>query len=632
MSAKAIKAGQAYVEIATKNNMLVRGLAAAAKHLRTFGAAVTGIGLKVAGIGVALAAPFLAANKIFADIGGQLADMSQRTGVSVEALSELGFAAEQSGADLETLEGSIKKMQKLIVSVAEGNKEAADTLDRLGLSLEDLKGLSPDEQFVTIADAISKIKDPALRTSSAMAVFGKSGTKLLPMFADGAKGINELTAQARALGLTWDTETAQGAEAFGDSVDIVFKQIKKFAAEIGGALLPDLKTLASLASDVATKSIAWVKANQEIIATVFRIVAGVVAAGVALVALGAVFSGIGAAIGAALTVLAGIGTTVSTVIGAVGAVIGALLSPIGLVAAAVVGLGGYFLYASGIAGSVVEYISQVFSILADELGASFGAIGNALASGDIAAAAAVLWSLLKMEWKKGTNFLNTIWEGWKTSFLDVWNAAITFIAKGWIETIDGLADAWSFFAGFLTRTWNSTIGFIQKAWVRLKGLFVDIDVNAETSSIDDATKQANAADQNARNKAVMDRENARKQAKRILDEEQARKARERADAEAADIAASQADVDAAKSEWQDAVKKANDAPAIALPAGPKAPGSDIPDTDELAGLAKKIDVKGTFNAAAVRGFGADTNIAEQQLNTQRRIEKNTREGRVTVFA
>jgi hypothetical protein len=40
--------------------------------------------------------------------------MSKRTGVSVEALSELGFAAEQSGADLATLEAGLRRMSRVI--------------------------------------------------------------------------------------------------------------------------------------------------------------------------------------------------------------------------------------------------------------------------------------------------------------------------------------------------------------------------------------------------------------------------------------------------------------------------------------------------------------------------------------
>ena len=73
--------------------------------------------------------------------------MSQRTGISVETLSELGYAAQLSGVDVETLETAIKRMQKTIIGAAEGSQAAVEALAELGLTVEDLRGLSPDQQF-----------------------------------------------------------------------------------------------------------------------------------------------------------------------------------------------------------------------------------------------------------------------------------------------------------------------------------------------------------------------------------------------------------------------------------------------------------------------------------------------------
>jgi hypothetical protein len=98
-----VKAGSAYVELTTKNSKLMKGLADAKKRLRDFGSATRMAGLKMFGTGAAIGAPILAAAKMFASAGDQVQKMSLRTGVSTEALSTLGFAAEQSGADLGTL-------------------------------------------------------------------------------------------------------------------------------------------------------------------------------------------------------------------------------------------------------------------------------------------------------------------------------------------------------------------------------------------------------------------------------------------------------------------------------------------------------------------------------------------------
>src|SRR5690606_7163127 len=94
---QAIRAGAAYIELSTRDSKLVKGLSNASKKLKAFGASVGAMGLKLTAAGGAIVAPLMGMAKQFADVGADLDDMSQRTGVSVQALSELGFAAEMSG-------------------------------------------------------------------------------------------------------------------------------------------------------------------------------------------------------------------------------------------------------------------------------------------------------------------------------------------------------------------------------------------------------------------------------------------------------------------------------------------------------------------------------------------------------
>ena len=179
-AAQGIRAGRAFVELFADDTKLVRGLRSAEKRLKAFGASVQSIGTKIFGLGAAAIAPLLATTNVFAELGDQLAKMSARTGISVESLSELGYAAEQSGADMETLEGGVRKLQKFLVSVAEGSDSALSVLSSLGLTLADLSRLTPDKQFELLADRISQIQDPAIKAAMAMEVFGKTGTVVAP--------------------------------------------------------------------------------------------------------------------------------------------------------------------------------------------------------------------------------------------------------------------------------------------------------------------------------------------------------------------------------------------------------------------------------------------------------------------
>jgi hypothetical protein len=82
--AQAIRAGSAYVELALRDK-LSAGLDAAGRKLKSWGAGITSIGVRVAAVGGGITAVFGAALSHFIETGSALNDMSDRTGVSVEA-------------------------------------------------------------------------------------------------------------------------------------------------------------------------------------------------------------------------------------------------------------------------------------------------------------------------------------------------------------------------------------------------------------------------------------------------------------------------------------------------------------------------------------------------------------------
>src|SRR5690606_7203985 len=139
---------------------------------------------------------------------------------------------------------------------------------KLGLSVSDLAGLSPDQQFAAIADKIAAIKDPAMRTAAAMDVFGKSGADLIPMMAGGAAGIEQLRQRARDLGLTMSTADANAAAAFNDALGELWSTVKAAGNAIGASLAPVLTNLATqLAEGIGTVS-KWISENRGLVVAV----------------------------------------------------------------------------------------------------------------------------------------------------------------------------------------------------------------------------------------------------------------------------------------------------------------------------------------------------------------------------
>jgi len=646
-SAQAIRAGAAYVELYTKDSRLVRGLARASKRLQAFGAGVRAMGLKVAAAGAAMLAPLLGAAKLFASTGDQLDKMRARTGFSAEALSELGFAAEQGGASIDQLDRSLAAMARFSVMVERGLKTSTDLLDMLGVSAEQFKQASPEERFKLLAEAISKIEDPTLRAGVALNVFGRSGRELLPMLEGGRASIEALQKEARRLGITMTDEDATSAAELTDALNRLKRQLMAIVVQIGAALAPVLTEMQKRIAPLITSVIKWIKENKTLVVTVFKIAAAVVAAGVALIILGTLVSSAGAVIGGLVAVIGAVGTAIAIL----GKIIALLLTPIGLVILAVVALAGYLLYATGIGGKALAWLGERFQVLKDDALAAWQGIGDALAAGDLALAAKILWLTLKMEWKRGIHFLNGLWIKFKEFFLSIATNAVFGAAKifndgwaavevAWTETVGFLADAWSVFTNLLTKTWHSTVGFIKKAWVRLKSLFdSDVDVNAEVNRINRETSQANEAADDKMLEAVGQRDRERRARREQIErdragvestltdmqrEEHARRQRQFAE----DLGETEGELSDARREWQEAIAEAAKKRAEAESGEPERM-KELQDSMSFSAGAlgeeqRKVEVKGTFNALAARGLGAD-NLAERTARAAEQIMVNTKD-------
>ncbi len=224
-TARAIEAAKAFVRLYMDDKDLRAGLsglkttiAGAAGGLAKVGAivggaAITGgIGLVTSGFAAATASVWR-----FVDAGAGLDDIANRTGASAEGLSQLRYAAEQSGTDLAAVEKAMRKLGDVQTQAAAGSKSAAAALASVGLSAGQLAAMSVEDRFLAVADGISRIQDPAAKASLAMDLLGKSGADLVPMMEEGSAGIRGLMAEANQLGLTISGPQAKAAAAFDDS-------------------------------------------------------------------------------------------------------------------------------------------------------------------------------------------------------------------------------------------------------------------------------------------------------------------------------------------------------------------------------------------------------------------------------
>jgi flagellar biosynthesis GTPase FlhF len=535
-------------------------------------------------------------------------------------------------------------MSRNIIEAARGSASARRDLARLGLTIDDLTGLSPDQQFELIADRLSRIQNPANRAAIAMEIFGRSGASLLPLLSTGAQGIRELRREANGLGLTMSTEDAQAAEEFGDALSSLWRSLKQVVFMVGAALAPTLKQIAEWITRVAANSAAWIDENREVITIIAAVVAGIVGVGAALMVLGPIISAVGTAIGLVTFAISAATTAVSLL----GAAIGFLLSPIGLVVAAVGGIAAAVLFATDEGNMALESLGQGFDQLLGAAGTAWQGIQDAIAAGDLAGAMEVAWLGIQVVWEAGIAAISSAWRRFKSFFVELFWTAVYAVARAFntawtgIEVafwtvVNALADGWDTFCTGLQIAFNEFVGFFRRAWARVRNLFSPSTARREVEAINREVEQQNREARERLDRRVRERGRRVDQAReagrqreealnQMQEEERRERQREMEAADAADqerVAAAQRALEERAAELAAQREQAELERELAAmdreAQRARRPEFDLEGLDEAEG---KTDVKGTFSAFAVAGLGSDS-LAERTARASEQVARNT---------
>ncbi|MBV2187154.1 MAG: hypothetical protein KUL88_21750, partial [Rhizobium sp.] len=211
----------------------------------------------LAGLGVSLSvAGFATMIKSAIDAADQLNKLSQKIGISVEALSTLRFAAQLSDVSLETLQKGIKGLSQNITEANTGIGDGAQVFDALGISVRNADGSmkSTEAVLLQVADVFANLEDGAVKTALAVKLFGKSGMDMIPFLNQGAAGITQLTAEAERLGLKLTTETARSAEAFNDNLTALKASSSSLGIALARDFLPELTNITNAMREAANEA------------------------------------------------------------------------------------------------------------------------------------------------------------------------------------------------------------------------------------------------------------------------------------------------------------------------------------------------------------------------------------------
>ena len=409
------------VKIGTDTRQLKTGLDRADKQVGGFANTIKkhhkAIGIAMTAAGAAILAFGVKSVLTFAQMGDEVAKMAKRTGFSTEALSELRHAAQLSGASLAGLEKASRTLSGAILDAGFGLETYVRSFDQLGLSYESLAKLSPEEQFMAVMEALAKVENESTRAALATDLFGRAGTQLLPMLADGAEGLADMRQEAHDLGIVFDLEAAKKAEAFNDAITKLKGAVSGIMIQVGGFIADALKPMIDTIKVVIAKIGDWMKEHPA---------------------------------------LAKVITTATMVIGALLVVLGPLLIMLPGIIAALPLLGAAFAALIGPVGIVIAIIAALIAI---------GVL--VWKNWDVISAKA------KEIWNAIAGFFSSVWGTITSIFREHWDKilAILFPAIG-IPIL--IARNWDKVKEVTVTVWNSIVGFFKGVWDSIKKGFASV--------------------------------------------------------------------------------------------------------------------------------------------------------------
>lgn len=199
------------VKIGADTDGLNRGLSTAQARLLAFG--------RIAGRAAAAAAAATVALTI-ASLRNidTITKQARSLGLTTRELQAMTLVAGEAGVEMGQLSAMLGLMQRNIIELQRGTQRQVETFAALGLSITDLEGLSPEAQFEKIAEALSRIEDPATKTAVAMDIFGRSGRAAINMLSNYGDAVDNAAEFQERFGIAVDQTDAEQIERSNDAM------------------------------------------------------------------------------------------------------------------------------------------------------------------------------------------------------------------------------------------------------------------------------------------------------------------------------------------------------------------------------------------------------------------------------
>jgi len=146
--------------------------------------------------------------------GDQLQDVAEKFGISASKLQMLGNAASVYGSSVENISAGLNKLSLAQQKATSGDEGLIATFKEVGVSIEDLKSMGPEDIFLKISDSFASGANDGRQFVLVNELLGKAQTDLIKVMNQGSAAIID---QGNAMGV-WSDETISSLSAASDTI------------------------------------------------------------------------------------------------------------------------------------------------------------------------------------------------------------------------------------------------------------------------------------------------------------------------------------------------------------------------------------------------------------------------------
>jgi len=462
-----------------------------------------------AGITATSGAMFAWANSVFNTID-PMVQLSRETGVALESIQELGYAASVNGSSLDAVSASVREMTKRIGEFEQlGTGPAKEVVENLGISFRDANGeiKAADQVMLELTDTMA-----GMRESERMNVLDKLGIdpSMIQLLSLTSEEVEGLRARAQRLGVVTQ-EQGDAVASYNDSLTTLrfgMQGIQNMVA-VGFAPMMD---------DLVDRFVNLLEANQDLIMNGLNWLGEVVVSTMGMLErMWPIFAAVAAGFAIAKVAAIGFGGVMSIILSPVvlwtAAILGAILIVDDLIVAFQGGesvIADFFESFFGIdirpalqaivaaVGETVALVIEVFSPAVDAIKSMFKAVA-AIIQGDFGAAWDHIGDAMASMVEYALGLFTTLAEGAGA----IMEAVAGLMVEGFMIAFDKLAGAFQAWVDWVRGMFQDMLDGIMGMWDTvtnyIKGLMMNILPDWAINLISDDDKGSD--DQEARQEA-----------------------------------------------------------------------------------------------------------------------------------